>query len=130
MASLNDFINPDLKTSDITHSSGYVSNSGAGLGAGGLSLVQRGQLANKPRIVGSYAMSHLGRRYGAAKARTVDDKSGGRAYDANADTFQDQATYGSNRQSGKIADKAQIDKSVERAQHFVEPPSRNYNPYG
>ena len=129
MVSLNEFIDPDLSSSDVLHSSGYVSSDGTGGGAGGLSLQKRRELAHKnDRLVGTYHHSQLGRRYGAVKARTADQKSA-RAYDASTDTFKGDAKYG-NRQSSKIKDAGSIDRSIAKRQHFVEPPTRKYNPYG
>ena len=131
MTSLNKFINPDLSAADVLHSSGYVSASGIGSAMGGLSIEKRRQLLNQPRVVGSYQQSQLGRRYGAAKARTADQQSG-RVYDASSDTFDDKAQY-SNRKAGNIKDTSKIDSNIERRQHFVEPSSRpkpqGYNPY-
>ncbi|MFZ1360775.1 MAG: hypothetical protein WAS27_01970 [Candidatus Saccharimonadales bacterium] len=131
MASLDQFINPDLSTNDVLHSSGYVDALGNGSGAGGLSMEKRRQLLNQPRTVGTYGQSQLGRRYGAVKARAADQKVG-RVYDASSDSFSD-GTKTSNRQVGGIKDKANIDSSVRRRQHFVEPSQRpkpsGHNPY-
>ncbi|MBI3889381.1 hypothetical protein HY312_02300 [Candidatus Saccharibacteria bacterium] len=127
MASLNEFIDPDLSTSDVLHSSGYVSASGIGGGMGGLSMEKRREQLNKPRIVGSYQHSHLGRRYGAAKARTADQKAG-RVYDASTGGFSDKAQM-SNRQGNSIKDPAQVDASITKRQHFIEPPTRRHDPY-
>ena len=127
MASLNDFINPDLTSNDVLHSSGYVSGNGSGGGAGGRSIEQRRADLNKPRTVGSYQHSELGQRGNRTKARTADQKSG-RVYDASNDSFSDNAKF-SNRKQGGLSDN-KIDRSVERRQHYVEPPSRNYNPFG
>ncbi len=128
MPNLNDFIDPDLKASDVVHSSGYASaaTDGMGAGGGGMTLDQRRELANRQRTVGAYMYSHLGRRQAAVKARTADQKSG-RVYDASSDTFDDRAKF-SNRQRGGLA-KDKVDSSVDRRQHFVEPPSRGHNPY-
>ncbi len=127
MASLNDFIDPDLSAADVLHSSGYVSASGLGGGMGGLSMEKRREQLNKPRIVGAYQHSHLGRRYGSAKARTADQKAG-RVYDASTGGFSDKAQM-SNRQSNSIKEPSQIDSSVAKRQHFIEPPARGHNPY-
>lgn len=129
MVSLNDFIDPDLTASDVVHSSGYASaasGSSIGSGNGGLSLEQRRQLLNKPRTVGSYQYSELGRRGNRTKARTADQTTG-RVYDASNDTFEDRAKF-SNRRPGGISGN-KVDKSIERRQHFIEPPTRNHNPY-
>ena len=131
MASLNDFIDPDLTTSDVVHSSGYAqaASDGIGAGGGGLSMEQRRKLMYGRQIVGSYAQSHLGHRFGAHKARTADQKQG-RVYDASADSFDDKAGFG-NRRGGGIKDRTQVDTaSIQRRQRFIEPPKRNYNPYG
>lgn len=92
---------------------------------------KRRHLLNQPRIVGHYNQSHLGRRYGAVKARTADQKTG-RAYDASSDTFSDKSRF-SNRKQGGVKDANKIDSSIEKRQHFIEPSSRpkptGYNPY-
>jgi hypothetical protein len=132
MANLNDFIDPDLTTSDVIHSSGYaqVASGGAmGAGAGGLSLEQRRKQMYGRQTVGSYAQSELGRRYASSKARTADQKKG-RVYDASTDSFDDKAGFG-NRRGGGVKDRSQVDtSSIQRRQHYVEPPTRNYNPFG
>lgn len=127
MASLNEFIDPDLSTANVLHSSGYVSASGIGGSMGGLSMEKRREQLNKPRIVGVYQHSHLGRRYGAAKARTADQKAG-RVYDASTGGFSDKAQM-SNRQSSSIKNPSKVDPSIAKRQHFIEPPSRGHNPY-
>lgn len=127
MADLNQFLNQDLTADDVTHSSGYAQAAGGG-GAGGLSMDQRRKLLNQPRVVGSYQYSRLGRQGSSVKARTADDKRG-RVYDASADSFNDDARY-ANRQGGGIKDQTKIDqKSIDRRQHFVEPPKRGYDKY-
>jgi hypothetical protein len=132
MANLNDFIDPDLTTADIVHSSGYaqVASGGTiGAGGGGLSMEQRRKQMYGRQIVGTYAQSQLGRRYGVSKARTADQKKG-RLYDASSDSFSDKTGF-SNRQGSGIKDRSKIDTaSIQRRQHFVEPPHRGYNPYG
>jgi hypothetical protein len=128
MASLSEFIDPNFSTADALHTSGYVSASGIGGGMGGLSMEKRREQLNQSRTVGSYQHSHLGRRYGALKARTADQKSG-RVFDASSGIFKDKAGYG-NRQSSAIKNESQIDSSIAKRQHFVEPPTRKYNPYG
>lgn len=132
MASLDEFINPDLTTSDIVHSNGYAqaaSGGAMGAGAGGLSMDQRRKLLYGRQIVGSYAQSQLGRRYGAVKARTANQKKG-RVYDASSDSFNDKAGF-SNRRGAGIRNRSQVDtSSIQRRQHYVEPPRRNFNPYG
>ena len=127
MADLNQCLNRDLTADDVAHSNGYASAAG-GAGAGGLSMDQRRKLLNQPRVVGSYQYSRLGRQSSAMKARTADQKQG-RVYDASRDSFSDDAPV-SNRQQGGIKDRSQVDtKSIERRQHFVEPPSRSYDKY-
>jgi hypothetical protein len=127
MADLNQFLNKDLTADDVAHSNGYGAVAGGG-GAGGLSMDQRRKLLNQPRVVGAYQYSRLGRAGSSVKARTAD-QSRGRVYDANSDTMSDSAIT-SNRQQGGVQDKSQIDtKSVERREHFIEPPSRTYDKY-
>ena len=127
MTDLNQFLNQDLTADDVLHSNGYGAVAGGG-GAGGMSMEQRRKLLNQPRVVGSYQYSRLGRQASATKARTADQKRG-RAYDASKDAFTDGGVT-SNRQAGGIKDPGQIDiKSVERRQHFIEPPSRGYDKY-
>lgn len=128
MADLNQFLNKDLTADDVSHSNGYGAVAGGG-GAGGLSMEQRRKLLNQPRVVGAYQYSRLGRQGASVKARTADQQRG-RVYDASSGDFSDDASY-SNRQQGGIKDRTQIDtKSVERRQHFIEPPTRNYDKYG
>lgn len=127
MADLNQFLNSDLTADDVLHSNGYANVAGGG-GAGGLSMDQRRKLLNQPRVVGAYQYSRLGRQGSSMKARTADQDKG-RAYDASRDSFSDDAPV-SNRQQGGIKNRDQIDtKSIERRQHFVEPPSRSYDKY-
>lgn len=126
MASLNEFIDPDLSAADVQHSSGYV-NAAGGADAGGLSMEQRRKALHDSRTVGTYRQSHLGRRYGALKSRTAG-QSKGRAYDASSDRFEDKAKF-SNRRKAGIKDSGQIDKSIAKRQNFIEPPKRGYNPY-
>jgi hypothetical protein len=127
MADLNQFLNKDLTADDVNHSNGYGAVAGGG-GAGGLSMEQRRKLLNQPRVVGAYQYSRLGRQGASVKARTADQQRG-RVYDASSGSFSDDASY-SNRQQGGIKDRTQIDtKSVERRQHFIEPPSRGYDKY-
>lgn len=127
MADLNQYLNKDLTLDDVSHSSGYGAAAGGG-GAGGLSMEQRRKLLNQPRVVGAYQYSRLGRQGSSVKARTADQKQD-RVYDAGSDSFDDSANT-SNRQQGGIKDRNQIDtKSVERREHFIEPPSRSYDKY-
>ena len=127
MADLNQFIDPDLTTNDVLHSNGYGAVAGGG-GAGGLSMDQRRKLLNQPRVVGSYQYSRLGRQGSSYKARTADQDRN-RRYDASSDTFSDD-TATNNRQKSGIKDRSQVDvKSVERRQHFIEPPSRGYDKF-
>ena len=127
MANLNQFLNQGMTADDVVHSNGYGAVAGGG-GAGGLSMEQRRKLLNQPRVVGAYQYSRLGRQGSATKARTADQKQS-RAYDASSNSFSDSAGY-SNRPQGGVSDRTQIDtKSVERRQHFIEPPSRGYDKY-
>lgn len=128
MADLNQFLNQDLTAGDVTHSSGIGSVAGGG-GAGGLSIDRRRELMNKPRVVGVYRYSRLGRQGSAVKPRAANQKVD-RAYDASSDSFSSGATY-SNRQRGGIKDRDQVDNgSIDRRQHFIEPPTRKYDRYG
>jgi hypothetical protein len=128
MPDLNQFLGNAQSADDIGHSNGYGAAAGGG-GAGGLSMEQRRKLLNQPRVVGAYQYSRLGRQGSAVKARTADQK-GGRAYDASSGTFSDSANV-SNRSNGAVQDRAQVDtKSIERREHFIEPPTRNYDKYG
>src|SRR3989344_4380368 len=127
MASLNDFIDPDLTTNDVLHSSGYAQAAG-GASAGGLSMEQRRKMMHGRQMAGSYAQSQLGRRYGSVKARTADQKKG-REYDASADKFDDKAGFGDRRAAS--LDKSKVDTpSIARRHAFIEPQKRNYNPFG
>jgi len=127
MADLNQFLNQDLTADDVAHSNGYANAAGGG-GAGGLSMEQRRKQLNKPRVVGAYQYSRLGRQGSAIKSRTADQTQG-RAYDASSNSFSNGANT-SNRQQGDIKDQGQVDtKSVDRRQHFIEPPGRNYDKY-
>lgn len=129
MPNLNDFIDPDLTAADVVHSNGYASAaaSGMGAGAGGLSLDQRRQLANRQRTVGAYVYSHLGRRQSALKARTADQKAG-RVFDASSGNFEDRAKF-SHRQRGGASPGGSTEASVAKRQRFIEPPARGHNPY-
>lgn len=140
MTLLNDLRNQDLSTGDITHSSGYASAaSGDSIGssADGVSMEQRRQLMHSRTTIGSYTQSHLGRRYGAIRPRTADGTKG-RAYDESAGVFIDKVGYSNRERTGvKVKERnrnqVQIDKSsasIERRTHFIEPPARNYNPFG
>jgi hypothetical protein len=127
MPDLNQFLNKDLTANDVAHSSGYGAIAGGG-GAGGLSMDQRHKLLNQPRVVGAYQYSRLGRQGSSIKSRTADQNRG-RVYDASNDSFEDKASTG-NRQKSDIKDRSKIDtKSIERRQHFVEPPTRGYDKY-
>jgi len=126
MADLSQFLGNAQSADDIGHSNAYADSAGGG--AGGLSMEQRRKLLNQPRVVGAYQYSRLGRAGSSIKARTASQKQS-RAYDASSDTFSDGGVT-SNRQQSGIKDRAQIDtKSVERREHFVEPPTRNYDRY-
>jgi hypothetical protein len=127
MPDLNQFLGNAQSADDVGHSNGFAGAAGGG-GAGGLSMEQRRKLLNQPRVIGAYQQSKLGRQSSAVKAKTADQKAG-RAYDASSDTFSDSAAV-SNRQGAAIKDPGQIDtKSVERREHFIEPPSRGYDKY-
>lgn len=126
MANLNQFLNQGMSADDVAHSNGYGAVAGGG-GAGGLSMEQRRKLLNQPRIVGAYQYSRLGRQGSSVKSRTAD-QSRSRVYDASSDSFKDSAN--GNRQKGGMRNDAQVDtRSVERRQHFIEPPSRGYDKY-
>lgn len=128
MADLNQFLNQDLTLNDVNHSSAYGAAAGGG-GAGGLSMDQRSKLLNQPRVVGAYQYSRIGRQGPAVKARTASQTKA-RVYDPNTDAFQDDSSYGgNNRESSSIKNDKQIDKNIERRQHFVEPPKRNYDKF-
>lgn len=60
--------------SQIFHSSGYArAGRGAGLGSASVeSFSKRKQLANAPRLAGSYQRSQLGTQRGVGRARTFD----------------------------------------------------------
>lgn len=129
MVSLDKFIDPDLSAEEIQHSSGYVSKTGVGSGAGGLSMEKRLEMSRKTRIVGEYRHSHLGRRHKVGlRARTVQ-RQDERVYDASSDTFLDKSKL-SNRRHGGVKPSQTDSSSIAKRQHFIEPPSRKYNPYG
>lgn len=137
MTSLNDLRNQDLSTGDVIHSSGYASaasGSSIGSSADGISMEQRRQLMHSRKIVGSYTQSQLGRRYGAIRPRTADAKS--RTYDESSGSYTEDTSYiGRNRRRKDITvqqrNQVQIDTaSIDRRRHFIEPPTRNYNPFG
>jgi hypothetical protein len=128
MADLNQFLNKDLTADDVSHSNGYGAVAGGG-GAGGLSMEERRKLLNQPRVVGAYQYSRLGRQGAAVKSRTAEQDRG-RVYDPSSGNFSDDAKT-SNRQQGGIKDDRQIDtKSIDRRQHYIEPPGRKYDKYG
>lgn len=126
MGDLNQFLNQGMSADDVAHTNGFGAVAGGG-GAGGLSMEQRRKLLNQPRVVGAYQYSRLGRQGSSVKARTADQKQS-RVYDASTDGFSDKAGY-SNRQKDGVPE-PQVDTSIERRQHYVEPPSRGYDPYG
>ena len=127
MADLNQYLNKGLNADDVAHSNGYGAVAGGG-GAGGLSMEQRRQLMNQPRVVGAYRHSRLGRQGSAIKSR-VAEQSHARVYDANSDSFSDGAVT-SNRQPGGVKDQRQADsRSINRRQHYIEPSPRNYDKY-
>ena len=126
MPDLSDFLNKGTNADDVAHSNGMGAVAGGG-GAGGLSMEQRRKLLNQPRVVGDYQYSRLGRQGSSSKARTAA-QSRGRVYDASKDGFSDEAST-SNRQQGGIKNEPQIDKTIEKRQHFIEPPSRGYDKY-
>jgi len=126
VADLNQFLNRGTDADDVTHSNAYGAAAGGG-GAGGLSMEQRRKLLNQPRVVGAYQYSRLGRQASSLKARSSDAQRG-RVYDPSKEGFNGDTT--GNRQQGGVKDSGQIDtKSVEKRQHFVEPPSRGYDKY-
>lgn len=133
MPTLNEIIDPDLNAKNIVHTSGYAqAASGGTIGAAstGLSMDQRRKLMYGRQTVGSYAQSQLGRRYGAAKARTAD-QARGRLYDASTDGFTDKAHYGRNRPQGKGAvAEPKIDSSIARRQAPPASARRGYDPFG
>lgn len=123
MTDLNQFLNQDMTADDANHTSGI----GAG-GAGGLSMEQRRKLLNQPRVVGAYQYSRLGRQGSSAKVRTVGE-DGKRVYDVSNDSFTNTSTPG-NRHQGDVKELPKQDaQSVERRQHFIEPPKRGYDKY-
>lgn len=126
MTDLNQFLNQGMSADDVAHTNGYANIAG-GAGAGGLSMEERRKRLNRPRVIGEYAHSRLGSQGSAVKAKTADQQHG-RVYDASTDSFSDSAAI-SNRQQGGIKDSGQIERSVEKRQHFVEPPSRGYDKY-
>jgi hypothetical protein len=127
MADLNQFLNKDLSIDDVQHSSGIGAVAGGG-GAGGLSMEQRRQLLNQPRVVGSYNYSQLGRRFSSVKARTYDQKKG-QIYNQQSDNSSTDANA-SNRQNAGIKDRGKIDtKSIERRQQYIEPKGRGFDKY-
>lgn len=127
MADLNQFLNQGLSSDDVAHSNGYGAAAGGG-GAGGLSMEQRRKLLNQPRVVGAYQYSRLGRQSSSYKARTADSARG-RVYDASSDSFSDAAKTG-NRRHGGIKNAQQTNtQTVERRQHFIEPPKKNFDKY-
>lgn len=129
MTNLNDFIDPDLKTSDVIHSIGYAAVDGAGAiggaSGGGRSLDTRRRLNNQPRVVGSYQFSEIGRRSQGVKARTADQKAG-RVYDASSGSFGDRAQISSGQRGGVVQER-QAPSAPQR--RFVEPPARGHNPF-
>lgn len=126
MADLNQFLNQDLTADDVAHSNGYGAVAGGG-GAGGLSMEQRRKLLNQPRVVGAYQYSRLGRQGSSVKARTAD-QTRGRIYDASRGAFSDDAQT-TNRQKGALSQPEVDTKSIDRRQHFIEPPTRGYDKY-
>lgn len=133
MSTLNDFIDPDLTTSDVIHSNGYAQAAAGGTvsggaGSDGVSMSQRRKLMYGRRLVQSYTQSQLGQRYGAVKARTVGQQKG-RAYDASSDKFSDKAGYGIRRSTGTRGGVA-AEPLPPPQRHFVEPPARTHDPFG
>ncbi len=129
IVNLNNFIDPDLNTSDVLHSNGYAEAAASGVmgaGAGGVSIERRRELMNKPRTVGSYMHSRLGLQGSSVKARTADQK-GGRVYDASTGKFSDRAGFANRRGGGVAVNK--IDASVAKREHFIEPPTRTHDPF-
>lgn len=127
MPDLSQFLGNAQSADDIGHTNGYGATAGGG-GAGGLSMEQRRKLLNQPRVVGAYQYSRLGRQGSSSKARTAD-QARGQVYDASTDALSGSAVT-SNRQQGGVKDQSQIDaKSIERREHFIEPPSRGYDKF-
>ncbi len=127
MADLNQFLNQGLSADDIAHTNGYGAAAGSS-GADGLSMEKRRQLLNQPRVVGAYQYSRLGRQGSSVKSRTAD-QSRGRVYDASSDSFADSGRVG-NRQAKQSGSQENVTKSIERRQHYVEPPTRQYDRFG
>jgi hypothetical protein len=137
-----------------------ASGDSIGSSADGVSMEQRRQLMHSRKIVRSYAESHLGRRHGAIRPRMADEShtqfhpvrpDGGmrprtadeaneirsrRAYDESAGAYTDNVGYSSRNRSRKDIvvkqrNHVQIEKlPIEQRRHFIEPPTRNYNPFG
>lgn len=127
MSDLNQFLNQGTSADDLAHSNGYA-NVANGAGAGGLSMEERRKRLNQPRVIGAYKYSKLGSMGTSSKAKTVGQQRG-RVYDASSETFVDDAAI-SNRQQGDVKDSTQVDKgSIEKRQHYIEPPSRGYDKY-
>lgn len=130
MSTLNDFIDPDLTTADVVHSSGYAQaasgGSLAGGGAGGLSMEQRRQQMYGRKVVGSYVHSRLGTQHGASRPRTAGQKQA-RVFDPTTGTYVEKAGYGRQRQGINTGTRPSAAAPQRR---FTEPPARNYNPFG
>ena len=127
MTDLNQFLNKGLTANDVTHTNGYASIA-SGAGAGGLSMTQRQKFRNQPRTVGEYRYSRLGSQGSSVKVRTADQKRG-RVYDASNDTFDDSAVTGNRRHGGVSKLSGADGRSIERRQHFIEPPARTHDRY-
>ena len=126
MSDLSQYLNQDMNADDVAHTNGYASAAG-GAGAGGLSMEQR-RKRDEIRVVGDYRRSRLGSQGSASKAKTADQQKG-RVYDASTGSFVDDAIVG-NRQKNDLNSGTQTDtKSVEKRQHFIEPPSRGYDKF-
>lgn len=143
MASLNEFIDPDLTAGDVVHSSGYAS---AGMGgtiggsAGGLSMEERRKRMYGRTIIGDYKHSKLGRTYGLAKSRSVDQVGTRSYYDGASGELTTEARYvhpskdkpASSSRQGYNATRSTEGSAppAAPARRFVEPPARRHNPYG
>ncbi len=138
MTLLSDFIEPDLNISDVVHSSGYAqAASGGRVGSGGsrLSMEQRRKLLYGRQVVGSYQQSTLGRQYGDAKPKTVDELQQAREqrdnmYEKRVGKRTKPGAPGVKGRPSSAADGTISSNNIERRQQFIEPPSRSYNPYG
>lgn len=119
MADLNQFLNKDLTTDDVTGGGAY--------GLSSSSFDQRNKKKDETRVIGAYNRSILGSKHSSAMAKTVTQDAN-KVYDASSGQVTEGPSYGGNRQANTVQD-AQVDRSVERRQHFIEPTPRNYDKY-